>query len=120
MNGSSPASESLVPRLFSRFQAIYGNRVATMWADVDLDELRQVWDEELSRFAHVDVGNALRAMPAAYPDFPPTLPQFVGLCNDSRRTRAQEVGKLIAPRTPMPPHIKKQLDEFVAKVKRRP
>src|SRR6478609_6817399 len=78
-----------ISRLFSRFQAIYGNRVATMWGDVDLSEVRSVWADELSRFEAVDIKRALETMLIAYPDYPPTLPQFSAMCRDARAARGQ-------------------------------
>lgn len=88
-----------------------------MWGDADPDELRRVWGEELARFAGEDIAAAVKAMPAHYTEYPPTLPQFASLCSDARRTRAQESTKLTGPRIPMPEHIKKQLADFVAKAK---
>ena len=102
-----------VARLFSRFQVIYGNRMLTMWGDVNQDELRRVWSESLCRFVADDLRVALEAMPGAYKAYPPTLPQFVDLCADAKRARASSALKLDGPRTPMPGHIREQLRNFV-------
>lgn len=80
-----------VSRLFSRFQAIYGNKVATMWADADLNEVRAVWGDGLGHYDAVDIKRSLETMIVAYPDYPPTLPQFVAMCRDSMRARKQVV-----------------------------
>jgi len=113
-NGQSLPSE-WIARLFSRFQAIYGNRVGTMWGEADPSEVRQVWADALGRFSADDLRSALDAVMPAYPDYPPTLPQFVNLCMDSRRKRAQEAPKLPGPRGDMPPHIQTQLRAILAR-----
>jgi hypothetical protein len=117
MSQSRSLPSEWVARLFGRFQAIYGNRVGTMWADADPEEVRRVWGESLGRFDPADIRSALDDVVRGYPDFPPTLPQFLALCMDSMRRRSQETPKLAAPRVPMPPHIREQLDAFVAKSK---
>lgn len=106
-----------IGRLFSRFQAIYGNKVATMWGEADPSEVRDVWGEQLGRFEGSDIRYALDVCLSAYPDYPPTLPQFLGLCVDGRRRRAQEAVKLPGPKTEIPPHIAKMLREFVERAR---
>ena len=108
-------------RLFVRLRAIYGNRVGTMWGEADPDEVRQVWGEQLGGFDGADLRDALGDMVAAYPDYPPTLPQFVGLCIDAKRRRMGMAPKLDdGSRVPMPPHIREQLNTFLnAKVRGR-
>jgi hypothetical protein len=85
-----------------------------MWGEADPSEVRQVWGDGLGRFDAVDLRSALDAMPAVYTDYPPTLPQFVGLCLDARRSRASVAVKLPGPRTEMPDAIRAQLRAFVA------
>jgi hypothetical protein len=62
-------------------------------------EVRQVWAESLGRFEGSDIREALDMMLTAHVDYPPTLPQFMGLCNDARRKRTQGTMKLVPPRT---------------------
>lgn len=101
-----PANEWIGP-LFSRFQAIYGNRAQTMWKDADPNEVRSVWADALASYEAVDVRKALEAMVGAYTDFPPTLPQFKALCRDARSARTQAAPKLdYDPRGPMPRHVR--------------
>lgn len=83
-----------VARLFSRLQAIYGNRMSTMWGEANPDEVRVVWAEELRHFAGDDIRAALAATRDAYPDFPPTLWQFISLCTTAARRRTQEAKKI--------------------------
>ncbi len=104
-----------VSRLFSRFQAIYGNKVATMWGDADLNEVRQVWGERLAHYEAVDIKRALETMVVAYTDFPPTLPQFMGMCRDARAARGQEASKKIVVRyATVSPEILAAIHELTA------
>lgn len=100
-----------ISRLFTRLQAIYGNRVSTMWGAADPQEVRTVWAERLGPFAQ-DIGPALEAMERSYRDYPPTLPQFTELCRDARKRRIGTTLRLNAPLTPMPDKIRQQLEAF--------
>ena len=102
-----------IVRLFSRFQAVYGNRVQTMWKDADPSEVRQVWADELGHYEGEDIRRALEAMGQFYKDYPPTLYQFADLCRDARKRRADEAVKLEGPRLPMPEAVRAQLREFM-------
>jgi hypothetical protein len=106
-----------VARLFLRFEAIYGNRATTMYANADPNELRQVWGDELGRFTGDDIREALAILPKAYQHYPPTLYEFADLCSDAKRKRSQTVTKLSGPRTEMPEHIREQLRAFVSRMK---
>lgn len=65
-----------------------------MWKDADPNELREVWGEALTRFEAVDIKRALETMVVAYPDYPPTLPQFSSMCRDARAVRGQAAAKV--------------------------
>ena len=107
-----------VERLFLRFQAIYGNRMTTMWGDVPMSEVKAVWADALGGYDGEDLRRALAACQAAYQDFPPTLPQFAGLCRDAKRARASEATKLPSRNgVPCPPEIRAQIDRFLKRVK---
>jgi hypothetical protein len=107
-----------ISRLFLRFQAIYGNRVATMWGDADRNEVLNVWREHLGVYEGDDIREALEAMPKSYKEYPPTLPQFGDLCRDARARRTAVMPRLDAPRMPMPDKVKQQLREFVTRATR--
>jgi|SRR5690348_9270704 len=108
-----PLPSEWVTRLFSRFQAIYGNRAQTMWKDADPNEVRSVWADALGHYEAQDVRRALEAMVMAYTEFPPTLPQFTSLCRDARSARTQTTAKLdYNPRGEMPANVRAFLDDF--------
>lgn len=82
-----------------------------MWGDVPPDEVRNVWADALGQFDGEDIRGALTTAFDAHPDYPPTLPQFVGLCRVARRIKAANATKLPAPPgVPCSPEIKAQLD----------
>ena len=90
MDGNESSLPSAwIARLFSRFQAAYGNRMQTMWKDADPQEVQALWAAELSAFDAVDIRTALAAMGHAYPEYPPTLYEFRNLCRDAARSRSQ-------------------------------
>lgn len=95
MSGSSVALPiEWAERLFSRFQAIYGNKTATMWGRADPREVQSTWAEELGRYGAEDLRMALAACRFAYKEYPPTLFQFADLCLDAKRRREASVPKI--------------------------
>lgn len=97
---------------------MYGNRVATMWGDVPVAEVKGVWSNALSGYDGADLKAAIDTCLSAHPDYPPTLPQFRGLCTDARRIRAASATKLAAPAgTPCPPEIKAQIDATLKRMR---
>lgn len=85
-----------------------------MWATASPDALIATWRDALTGFTAEDIRDALAATPAAYTNFPPNLPQFVGLCRDARQRRAQLAVKVgyDAPRQAPDPKVMEALDEF--------
>lgn len=65
-----------------------------MFGEADADDLVSTWAEGLGRFDAIDIKRGLETMLIAYADYPPTLPQFLGLCRDARAARTQETSKL--------------------------
>jgi len=75
-----------VERLFSRFVALYGSaKVAAMWADANVAEVKAVWSEELGRFDADTLRSAMQAIVDSGREWPPTLPEFVAACHQARR-----------------------------------
>lgn len=83
-------SHELARRLFARFAAVYGSqKVAAMWADADLEVVRETWSAALSRFSEQSIRSALGDLIASGDDWPPTLPRFVELCRQAGNRREQ-------------------------------
>lgn len=96
-----------IARLFARFQAIYGNRVGTMWGDAPVADVQDAWQTHLAGSAAEDLRAALDACTRFYADYPPTLPQFYALVRDARLRRTQGVVKIEHKRgrEPIPPEV---------------
>jgi hypothetical protein len=86
-----------VEKLFVRFEAMYGNKTRTMWGSVDADVLTDSWAEGLAGFGGGHLKSALDACLVAFEDYPPTLPQFRGLCKAARERERAAVARLPSP-----------------------
>lgn len=97
---SKPLPSAWVDRLFSRLAAFYGSqKLATMWVDADMAEVKAVWSEQLGRFEPASISAALQRLVDSGNQWPPTLPEFVELCRQSSigRQQAQRYDALPAP-----------------------
>lgn len=65
--------------MFERLSAMYGSKFATMWAGVNPQSIKAVWAEELGELSGEEIADGLRACMDR--DWPPTLPEFMRLCN---------------------------------------
>lgn len=95
-----PLPSAWVDRLFSRLAAFYGSqKLATMWVDADMAEVKAVWAEQLGRFEPASISAALQRLIDSGNQWPPTLPEFVELCRQSAigRQQAQRYDALPAP-----------------------
>lgn len=75
----------LIDRLFARFSAMYGSKFFDMWANSNLDEVKQCWSYELRLFSVDHVGVAVDGLKRN--NFPPTLPEFLSLCEMARKDK---------------------------------
>lgn len=86
-------------RVFLRFAAIYGHqKLAAMFAD-DAEEVRQTWEEQLRRFSPEIIRRSIQSLIDASGEWPPTLPQFVGVCKDYNRPEQAAVPAALPPPT---------------------
>ena len=87
---SNPQSRVLADRLFERLTAVYGvQKVAAMWAQADMEMVKETWAAALSRFSEQSIRSALGDLIASGDDWPPTLPRFVELCRAAGNRREQ-------------------------------
>ena len=78
--------DAWVKRLFDRFAAIYGvQKVGSMWAGANLEEVRQVWGDALGQYSGEVLGKSLQALEQTAGEWPPTLNQLVILCKSYNR-----------------------------------
>lgn len=71
--------DAWVTKLFARFAAMYGKHWLDMWGDVPIAEVKAAWAADLGRFSGDQLRKALDHCKSQC-KFPPTLPEFVGLC----------------------------------------
>lgn len=93
-----PLPSAWVDRLFSRLAAFYGSqKLATMWVDADMAEVKAVWAEQLGRFEPTSISAALQRLIDSGNQWPPTLPEFCELCRQAAVARrgAQDAAVLL-------------------------
>lgn len=82
-----PASlpEPWIERIFSHMACSYGNKFADMWAGQDAAKIKSFWALTLGGFASRPdaISAALKSLEGR--PYPPTLPEFIGLCRDALR-----------------------------------
>ena len=59
---------------------MYGNKMASMWGDCPKADLMDAWRTGMEGLTSAQIKGALDTMLTAYPDWPPTLGQFLSLC----------------------------------------
>lgn len=96
MTQSMRLPESWVDSLLARMSAMYGEKFVRQWERTNPDAMRDMWADALGPFDGERIKWALQYLIANNP-FPPTLPEFVGLCRQAPRT---EVAALPAPVVP--------------------
>lgn len=80
----------MVDRLFGRFALLYGNAFADVWRGLPADEVKKCWGDELSIYTIEQVGIAVDKLKSEGGKFPPSLPDFLRLCNWARQVRPDE------------------------------
>lgn len=94
--------EGAVNNVFKVMHGFYGNLFLSKFATGDVDDAgqdrgivsaRQIWGHGLRGFGPNTVKSALARCMTHHPEFPPSLPQFVALCEacTPRKTYAQTV-----------------------------
>lgn len=85
-NETSPLLPSAwIDRLFERFATMYGRHWLEQWAGLDIDEVKATWREDLAFADGAQMRKALDHC-KAHAKFPPTCPEFVGLCKSFAST----------------------------------
>jgi hypothetical protein len=108
-------SSEWIDRLFSRFGAMYGAQWAEKWRGFDIAEVKATWAEDLDGVTGDQLRRALDHA-KSHCSFPPSLPEFVGLCRQFRGVPSHQL-YLAAPVSRMPPEIADQLKAFVSHVR---
>lgn len=66
---------------------MYGAKFLDMWASVDKGMLKQAWSEELAGFTADELKRGIAECKTR--NFPPTLPEFIGLCRAKAKITAE-------------------------------
>jgi len=109
-------------RLFARFAALYGNqKLASTWPVEGAAEVRQAWEEQLRRFSPEVLRRAIQALIDAAGEWPPTLPQFVGMCREfNRPEQAPAAAALPAPTPSEAAQASQAIDRIAAGMAKPP
>ena len=75
---TDPIPEKWVDALFAKMSAYYGNKFADMWRDSNMQSVKAVWHQELSKLTRDEFAAGANALSTQ--EWCPTLPQFIKLC----------------------------------------
>lgn len=71
---------------------MYGNKFMDMWRGIDLNEVKACWAQELGAYKPSQIGAAVDALKGN--TFPPTLPEFLELCEQSGKPQVTAAAHL--------------------------
>jgi hypothetical protein len=101
--------QKVIDKLFLRLSNCYGSQWSSLWKDNDIDEVKDLWAEELNFFA-----DRLEAFAWALDHLPervPNLIQFKKLLNDAPQDSKPEALEW-KPVTALPPAIAQELHKI--------
>lgn len=86
---TSPGNQSASPIdvLFLRLHTMYGARWIDLWQGIPADIVKAEWSRALAGVEVEQVRLALDAIVTKGNPFPPSMPEFVSLCRQFRKTR---------------------------------
>jgi hypothetical protein len=70
--------EKWIDALFAKLHSFYGTRFLDMWRGNDLQTVKAVWTQELSKLSRDEVAKGANSL--VNQEYCPTLPQFINLC----------------------------------------
>ena len=77
--------------------AMYGSKFLDMWANSSMDDVKKCWSDELRIFSVEQVGIAVGNLKNN--NFPPTLPEFLQLCESARKDKPRSTFVALPKRT---------------------
>ena len=105
---SSGSADALVDRLFQKLAMMYGKHWLDLWGDMPLGMVKGEWARALTGVEPEAMRLALDSMLTTGKPFPPTLPEFVSLCRQFRKSGAPRLA-LAEPRGEMPAKVRDML-----------
>ncbi len=94
----SALPESWIDRLFERFSLMYGVDWSAKWAGIPLEKVKASWSEDLAFASGEQIRKALNHCKTNN-RFPPTCPEFAGLCKAFAPSPGGYLSALPAPRS---------------------
>lgn len=100
MSHSQALPDAWIEKIFQKFEDYYGAKWAAQYGNFPRERVKGTWAEELAGFATKPecISQALTAQKSS--PFPPTLPEFLGLCREALRRIGDDSG---APALPYKP-----------------
>jgi len=85
MSPNATLPDSWIAKIFEQMSAMYGSKFTTLWNGTDAKAVKTIWAEKLGGFDSRPecIKAALNALDDHH--FPPTLPEFIGLCRNAAR-----------------------------------
>ena len=81
----SPMNDKIITRLFAVLSAQYGSKFTQLLQNEDAENaMRQVWGDALKDCDALVIKSALDRLPVDYPDWPPTVGQFLAITKVGR------------------------------------
>lgn len=75
---TNPIPEKWIDALFAKLHSFYGTRFLDMWRGNDLQTVKAVWTQELSKLSRDEVAKGANSL--VNQEYCPSLPQFIKLC----------------------------------------
>lgn len=93
--------------LWRKMMQVYGARFLDMWEGVDVDEMQVTWSEGLRGLSRESIQRGIAAL--FHAKHPPTLPEFIALCEPPSPMHQQHPLVLIAENRTSPEQAREQL-----------
>lgn len=108
----SALPEAWIERIFSVMAGYYGSKFADLWSGTDPEVMRRVWAEKLAGFR--DHPEVFKAALDACDDrlFPPTLPEFIGMCRTAASSSRRPAEALALPEPKADPERAKSIAKY--------
>lgn len=107
-------SPDVVGRLFQKFAAMYGRHWLELWSGIPMDAIKAEWSRQLDHMPMTAIRLAVEHI-EKNSKFPPTLPEFRGLCEQFKPREAPRLALADKRRGEIPDTFKAVLAKLRAK-----
>lgn len=89
-----------IDRIFAKFATLWGTqKIGSMWAGSSLEEVKADWSHQLAGFEGRAIGIALQDCADSGREWPPSLPEFKGMCREAAKFHASQTTALPPPKS---------------------